>query len=86
MFAALYGLIAVPSTAQIIGTSSSTNNAASTGAIQWTESFLPEFWVLVGVGVGLLVVGLVVRYIMKNVRGGVKNAFGMSRRRILRRR
>jgi len=72
----MWGLISMPSPSDVIGVVSTTNDAASTGAIAWTSQMLGEFWILPGVAVGLLVVGLVIRFVMRNVKGGVKNAFG----------
>jgi len=71
----MLGLISMPTPSDIIATSTT-----------WTTAFLPEFYVLIGVGVGLLVVGLVIRFVMRNVKGGVKRAFGSGGRRGRRRR
>jgi len=66
----MLSLITLPTPAEIVSSSTT-----------WTTSFLPEFWVLVYAGVGILVFGLVVRWIMKNLKGGVRSAFGMGGRR-----
>lgn len=64
----MLSLITLPTPTEIVSSSTT-----------WTTTFLPEFWVLVYAGIGILVFGLVVRWIMKNLKGGVRSAFGISR-------
>lgn len=64
----MLSLITLPTPTEIVSSSTT-----------WTTTFLPEFWVLVYAGIGILVFGLVVRWIMKNLKGGVRSAFGMGR-------
>lgn len=65
----MLSLITLPTPASLVSSST-----------EWTAAFLPEFWILIGAGVGILVIGLVVRWLMRTLKGGVKSAFGMGRK------
>lgn len=64
----MLNLVVVPTTAEIIGNS-------STGATYWASSFLPEFWIIIEIALGMFIVGLLVSWLINTVKSGLHHAF-----------